>query len=130
MTTLPPTVGLGTAAELRRWREAEHGDLVPVAFNPFEFACHEELDAPDLADAYQTLNQDWLSGQDDASTRRLFNAVAKTLAARDWSHLHTSPAGLAVVAVNVELGDYDRDLKATVPARVRRALLEVNLEPG
>lgn len=122
---LPPTLGLGTVAELRRWRETEPGDLKPLAFNPFEFACHEDLDAPDLAGAYQTLNQDWLSGHDDTSTRRLFNAIAKTLAARDWSRLQTSPAGLAVVAVNVELGDYDRDVKATVPARQWRALLKL-----
>jgi hypothetical protein len=130
---LPPALGLGTVAELRRWHQADPRNLELQAFNPVEFACHEvgapELVSSELSDAYQALNQDWLSGNGDTASRRLFNAVDKHLAARDWSHLPTHPAGFAVVAVDIELGDYERDIKATVPAALRRALLGDTPQP-
>jgi hypothetical protein len=124
---MPPSLGLGTVAELQAWREAHSTDLAEVVFNPAEFACHDieppELDSPELADAYQTLNQDWASRNDEAAPRRLFNAIAKALAARDWSHLPIGEKGFAVVSVNMELGDFERDIRATVPVKLRRTLL-------
>jgi hypothetical protein len=125
---LPPSLGLGTVAELRAWRESHTTQLTELAFNPAEFACHDveprELDSPELADAYQALNQHWRSGDGDAAPRRLLTAIARTLAARDWSRLPVSPVGFAIVAVNMELGNFERDIKATIPAKLRRALLD------
>src|SRR5262249_18434403 len=54
---LPPSLGLGTVAELERWRASNSPDVELRAFSPAAFACHElkppELDSPQLSDAYQ-----------------------------------------------------------------------------
>jgi hypothetical protein len=126
---LPPSLGLGTMPELRRWKEDRSADpLKLTAFNPAEFACFdpepaELMDAAALLDAYQLLNQHWASVNDDRQPRQLLVAVAKLLAERDWSRLSIGPHGFAVYAVDLELADLERNLKRSVPGAVRRALI-------
>jgi hypothetical protein len=126
---MPPSLGLGTLRELREWRASSTGGpLELTVFNPAEFACFETeppelIDDADLRDAYQALNQEWASTDDDRQPRQLLVAVAKSLSARTWDQLPTGPDGFAIYAVDLELADLERNLRATVPAPVRHALI-------
>jgi hypothetical protein len=121
-------LGLGTIRELHEWRaSATDGPLHLTVFNPAEFACFDTEPAEltedaALLDAYQALNQEWVSTDDDRQPRQLLVAVAKRLAQQTWDQLPTGPDGFAIYAVDLELTDLERNLKATVPAPVRRAL--------
>jgi hypothetical protein len=125
---LPPSLGLATLRELHEWRASSTGGpLHLTVFNPAEFACFDTEPAEltedaALLDAYQVLNQEWVSTDDERQPRQLVVAVAKILAQRTWDELSSGPDGFAVYAVDLELTDLDRNLKATVPTQVRRSL--------
>ncbi len=113
---LPPGLALGTVGDI-----GAHGaDAIEYAGMDFEPA--ELNDSPELLEAYQALHQQWLSTDDLDGPRKLLTAVAKDLAKRDWSDLRIAPGGLAVFAIDFELGDLERNLRASVPAPLRRAL--------
>ena len=118
---IPVAAGLavGTVRELRDRREDRIFDAIEYDGMDFEPA---ELDTPELRDAYQTLHQEWMSTDDERQPRQLLVAVAKRLAARSWDHLSIAPEGFAILAVDFEFADLERNLKATVPAKLRRSL--------
>jgi hypothetical protein len=116
---LPPGLALGTTRELRERRDDRIFDAIEYEQMDFEAA---ELDTPELRDAYQTLHQEWMTTDDERQPRQLLVAVAKRLAARGWDHLPIAPEGFAIVAVDFEFADLERNLKATVPAKLRRSL--------
>lgn len=126
---MPPSLGLGTVRELLQWRASSTGGRLELTvFNPAEFACFDtapsELsDDAALLDAYQALNQEWASTDDDRQPRQLLVAVAKSLTGRTWDQLRIGPDGFAIFAVDLELVDLERNLRATVPAPVRRVLM-------
>ncbi len=123
---LPPGLALGTVRELRERRQNPHKfpwlhifDAIGYETIDFEPA---ELTSPELLDAYQMLHQEWTSTNDERQPSQLLVAAAKRLAARNWDHLPIAPEGFAIVAVDFEFGDLERNLKATVPAKLRRSL--------
>lgn len=126
---MPPSLGLGTLRELHEWRASSTGgELHLTVCNPAEFACFdtepaELIDDAELLDAYQALNQEWASTDDDRQPRQLLVAVAKSLSRRTWDQFSLGPDGFAIYAVDLELADLERNLRASVPAPVRRALI-------
>ena len=141
--TLPPALGMGTVAELERWKRT-HGSakdrgrlqrdeaLSATMWNPAEYGRFEpnpaELsDTPELLDAYAQLAQDWQVTENDREPRAMLVRCAKGLAQRDWGGILPIGPAFAVFATDDELSDLGRNLKATVPAVARRSLSR--LEP-
>jgi hypothetical protein len=68
------------------------------------------------------LAQELRTVDDEDGVRRLAVGWAKELATRQWKSLQLSSRGFAVYAVDDELVDLERNLRATVPRDVRQAL--------
>jgi hypothetical protein len=102
---LPPALALATRREIETLGED--------AFSPADYDCFDddpkEFQDPRLADAFETLNQEWRSTEARHQPRRLLVAVAKAL------------PGLPYPAYALDL--HRGDLASNVPARLRRAIL-------
>ncbi|HEY6890275.1 MAG TPA: hypothetical protein VI300_20900 [Solirubrobacter sp.] len=127
---LPPSLALGTARELQARRLARHQWPLLHLFDAVEYEhidfAPAELDTPELRHAHQLLHQQWSSTDDLRQPRALLVDIAKRLAARSWTHLPIAPEGLAIFAVDGEFADLERNLKASVPAPLRRTITNLS----
>jgi hypothetical protein len=124
---LPPALGLAGQEQL-----AAGSGVDP--WNPAEFECFDEepseLLDDELLSACQALNQEWASTLADDQPQKLLVECAKRLAGRDWSaQLHTT-GELAVYAVDLELEDLERNLRASVPPDVVQRIEQTRQRSG
>ena len=109
---LPPALALATARELEQSSgrsPAEH--YAPSEFSVFE-AEPEELREDGFREDFRVLDQEWRSREAEDEPRRLLVSVAKRLNATDWTTLFEPAAEFVVLAVDDELADLERNLKA------------------
>jgi len=108
---LPPLLGLGTAAELKRWDASADA----LRWNPAEYGLFDvgalALDAPELRAACEAFERQ-RRGKGFAMTRELLLEAARRLGALDWSpHLAVTP-DFCVFAVDLEGAHLQENLAA------------------
>jgi hypothetical protein len=112
---LPPPLGIGQQDDAVL-ADVASGDTAPESqYSVADQGIFDPEPAEFTGDisAFQALNQEWRSTNDPEAARRLLVSVAKKLNNHDWSKVFPAlDEGFAVVAVNVELDDVERDLHA------------------
>lgn len=117
---LPPVLGFGLESERKQWIE-RHGRKAPqYIWNPAEFH-HYEKDHTQLGDdsafaeQCELLNQALEARESDAPARKLLNEVAAALARTNWTGKLKRSPDFVVYAVDFEMSDLRKNLKAVVP---------------
>jgi hypothetical protein len=125
-----PGLGLGTDDERRAWiASVPKPDRAELLWNPAEYRCFDpapkELTGDSsFAEACQLLAQEWRATLETAEPRRFLVRIAKQLR-RDLPRAGLDlTAPFAVVVVDDELEDLDRNLRTTI-SKANRAMLEV-----
>jgi hypothetical protein len=127
--TLPPALGLGTVAELERWKSEQPDRLRDYAWNPAEYRLFEpsppELteDAA-LVDAFAVLNQQWALSENRREPASTLRACARALLAdRHWATPLTCADDFCVVVVPDEHDEQlTKHLRATISATTLRSI--------
>lgn len=114
-----PSVGVGLEAERESWVRTEGKDACDLIWNPAEFThyCTTALTLADddLERACDLLGQQLGARGTWAPARRMFNEVAAELLRVDWSGRLNITPDFVVYAVDLELADLKRNLKASIP---------------
>jgi len=120
--SMGPSLGIGTVAELARWGAPRSDERLEMMWNPAEFDCFDaepdELNTPELTEAYRVTAQNW--GLDGDEKVR----AACVRAALDLDPVTLFPDAatpLLVYAVDLELVDFDDNIRKLRRGRVRRA---------
>jgi hypothetical protein len=122
--TLPPSLGLGTMAELRGWRATHRSRLADYAWNPAEYktfdpAPRELVEDQALMDAFALLNRDWELSESEQEPVRTLRRCARTLRDRvDWTRVLERDAGFCVFVVPDEHAVRDASRSAVRHANI------------
>jgi hypothetical protein len=116
---LPPLLGLGLEQERRACLE-EHGRRArEFLWNPAEFAHFDTpalaLDDPDLESLCDRFNAELDAKGSWEPARKLLNSVASQLRTLDWGGKIDTTPDFVAYAVDLELADLQKNLKASVP---------------
>jgi hypothetical protein len=116
---LPPLIGIGLERERQAWVE-EHGRRArDFIWNPAEFAHFDtpalSLDDPELESACGRLNDELETKGSWEPARKLLNNVAAQLRETDWGGKIDTTPDFVAYAVDLELSDLNRNLKASLP---------------
>jgi hypothetical protein len=126
---LPPSLGVITKANVSGAPSRVPEDL----WNPAEFPGFDvqpaEFDDPDLLEDCRTLNQAWASTLDTDAVRKLLVETAKQVNARRNEIRIESLGELAIYAVDLELVDLQRNLRATVSPTVIENITQLARSP-
>ena len=127
---LPPSLALGTLAELHRW-QAEHPPGVELrshVWNPMAWRCidlqpHELEGDAALQDAYAMLRQDWELAENLAEPATTLRRCAKLLLPARWpDSLRRADAFAVIVIADEPDDDLTSAIRKTVPAAVQRTV--------
>jgi hypothetical protein len=116
-------------SELRRFvAETEADALADRIWNPAELSCFDvepgELsNDSDLREANELLRTHWASTDDVASVRQLLVKVGKRVGESPWITDRSEHSPVAVLAIDLELEELGRNLRAMVPKATQHALM-------
>jgi hypothetical protein len=117
---LPPQLALGIESERQKWIASAGESLPSYLWNPAEFTHflepHLELNFDqEFLQECEWLNNILDARASDAPARKLVNEAAEELATMDWSSSITTTPDFVVVAVDLEQGDLEKNMKKSVP---------------
>jgi hypothetical protein len=121
---MPPALALGTERERVAVLASRHD--VSDIWNPAEWslldADPDELRDDGFGECLSLLADEWNTALDDRQPRATLIGAVKQLAKRRWDRVLRPAGAFAVYAIDDELTDLDRNLKASVPAHARTAI--------
>jgi hypothetical protein len=123
---LPPCLGIGLESERAKWAAEPRDDPWLMIWNPAEFfhyqKPHINLNDDELDEACDYLNQLLSERSSQAPAKKLIHSVTAELAQIDWSRQLKTTPDFVVYAVDFELADLKKNLKAFVPLERLTAL--------
>ena len=116
---LPPLLGLGLERERQAWI-AEHGRRArDFIWNPAEFTHFDTpaltLDDADLEQVCERLNGEIEAKGTHEPARKLLTSVAAQLRTLDWGGKIDTTPDFVAYAVDLELAELSRNMKASLP---------------
>jgi len=113
-----PALSLGLEVDRTGWRS--RGEPAAELWNPARFATHGS-DALELADGQLTelaaeIARGLRAPRDYAAVKKTYVAVARTMLGTDWRAVIPTTEDFTIVAVNVDMSDLEKNLRAIVGA--------------
>lgn len=116
---LPPTIAIGSETEREQWLTRHGKEARDFVWNPAEFLHYEkpytQLEDEELEEACDLLNSKLAEGDSISPAVKLLIEVAKELNSQLWPETIQRTSDFIVYAVDYELGDIRKNLKACVP---------------
>lgn len=128
---LPPTIAIGLDVERKRWMAERGKEARNLVWNPAEFLHYEkphtQLEDEELEEACDLLNSKLAERDSITPAVKLLIEVAKELNCHPWPETIMRTSDFVVYAVDYELGDIRKNLKACLLPNQLAKLRALNL---